>query len=78
MDLIFLPRRGTQMGIVVNKTECVGCEECLHVCPVEAIIMKDEKAEIVQHRCDQCERCIPVCPVKAINIVSAQLHKGCM
>ena len=73
MDVVFLPRRSMQMLIFVNKAECVGCEECLHVCPVESIIMKNEKAEIVQHKCDQCERCIPVCPVKAIKIVSTQL-----
>jgi Fe-S-cluster-containing hydrogenase component 2 len=54
--------------IAVDKRECVGCEECLHVCPTGAIIMKDEKAEIIQHKCDQCERCIPACPVKAIKI----------
>lgn len=60
------------MLIIVNKAECVGCEECVHICPVDAITMKKEKAEIVQHKCDQCERCIPVCPVKAIKITSAQ------
>ncbi len=64
--------------IVVDKQECVGCEECLHVCPAEAIVMKIEKAEIIQNRCDQCERCIPVCPVKAIKDVSAQLNNRCV
>ena len=59
--------------IVVDKTECVGCEECLHVCPMDAIVMKIEKAEIIQHKCDKCDRCIPVCPVKAIREVSTQL-----
>jgi len=59
--------------IAVDKCECVGCEECLHVCPTEAIIMKKEKAEIIQHKCDQCERCIPICPVKAIKTVHTQL-----
>ena len=56
--------------IVVDKVMCVGCEECLHVCPTKAIIMKMEKAEIIQHLCDQCERCILICPVKAIKVAS--------
>lgn len=60
--------------IFVDKTGCVGCEECLHVCPTFAIIMKEEKAEIIQHQCNECERCVPVCPVRAIKIVSAQLN----
>lgn len=59
--------------VIVDKRECVGCEECLHVCPAEAIIMKHEKAEIIQYRCNQCERCIPVCPVKAIVMINTQL-----
>ncbi|MCK6468113.1 MAG: 4Fe-4S binding protein [Candidatus Brocadia sinica] len=42
---------------------------------MESIIMKHEKAEIMQHKCDECERCIPVCPVKAIQIASTPLKK---
>ena len=60
--------------IVVNKAECVGCEECLHVCPAEAIVMKAERAEIIQHKCDECGRCIPACPVKAIKSVSSNCN----
>ncbi|HQU31793.1 MAG: 4Fe-4S binding protein [Planctomycetia bacterium] len=66
------------MNIVVDKAGCVGCEECLHVCPVESIVMKSEKAEILQHICNKCGRCIPACPVKAIKMVSASLHKSSM
>jgi Fe-S-cluster-containing hydrogenase component 2 len=64
------------MIIVVDKAECVGCEECLHACPRETIFMENEKAEIVQRTCDKCERCIPVCPVKAIKTVSIQLNES--
>ena len=32
--------------IVVNKEECTGCETCVGSCPVEAISMVDEVAEI--------------------------------
>lgn len=58
--------------IIVDKSECVGCEECLHVCRLDAIVMKVEKAEIVQNKCNQCLHCISACPVKAIKIVSTQ------
>lgn len=64
------------MIIVVDKAECVGCEECLRVCPRKIIFMKNEKAEIVQRTCDKCERCIPVCPVKAIKTVSILLNES--
>ncbi len=58
--------------VVVNKAECVGCEECLYICPVTAIVIKLDKAEINHETCNQCERCIPICPVKAIRTVTPQ------
>lgn len=58
--------------VIADKAECVGCEECIHVCPTAAIIMKMEKAEILQHKCNQCARCILACPVKAIRMVSSE------
>ncbi len=73
MDVVFLPLKGMHIMIFVNKAECVGCEECLHVCPRQSIVMEHEKAVIIPRMCDECERCIPVCPVKAIKIASAPL-----
>ena len=52
--------------IKVNQEECVGCETCVPVCPVEAISMKDDKAQIDPETCTECETCIPECPVEAI------------
>jgi Fe-S-cluster-containing hydrogenase component 2 len=60
--------------IIVDKTDCVGCEECLLACQSKAIIMKDEKAEIIQNKCNRCELCIPACPVKAIKIITTSLQ----
>lgn len=54
--------------VVVDKDECTGCETCVETCPVEAISMKDDKAEIDQETCTQCETCVPECPVEAIKI----------
>ena len=53
--------------IKVNQEECVGCETCVPVCPVEAISMKDDKAHIDPETCTECETCIPECPVEAIR-----------
>ncbi|HUT35428.1 MAG TPA: 4Fe-4S binding protein [Planctomycetota bacterium] len=54
--------------VVVDRDECTGCETCVETCPVEAIAMKDDKAEIDQEKCTQCETCVPECPVEAIKI----------
>ncbi|MBM4041160.1 MAG: 4Fe-4S dicluster domain-containing protein [Planctomycetes bacterium] len=54
--------------VVVDRDECTGCETCVETCPVEAISMKDDKAEIDQDKCTQCETCVPECPVEAIKV----------
>jgi len=53
--------------VKVNEDECVGCESCVPVCPVEAIEMVDGKAVIDQDKCTECGTCIEECPVEAIK-----------
>jgi Fe-S-cluster-containing hydrogenase component 2 len=53
--------------VKVDRDECVGCETCVPVCPVEAISMKDDKAYIDPDICTECETCIAECPVEAIK-----------
>jgi Fe-S-cluster-containing hydrogenase component 2 len=54
--------------IVVDKDECTGCETCVPVCPVEAISMVDDKAQIDPDTCTECESCVAECPVEAIKV----------
>jgi len=67
-EKIINSEKGTIM-VIVKNSECVGCEECLHECPQDAIIMDMNKAKIIQNKCDQCKQCIIACPVKAIKQV---------
>lgn len=53
---------------VVDEEECVGCEQCVDVCPVGAISMADEIAQVDAGQCVGCERCVEVCPVGAISM----------
>jgi Fe-S-cluster-containing hydrogenase component 2 len=53
--------------VKVNADECVGCENCVPVCPVEAITLVDGKAVIDQKKCNQCLTCIEECPTDAIQ-----------
>jgi ferredoxin len=52
--------------VKVNADDCVGCESCVGVCPVEAISMQGGKAVIDPDTCTECGTCIGECPVEAI------------
>ncbi len=55
------------MPAVVDKEKCTGCEACVKTCPVEAIAIKDEKAD-VSDACVDCGQCVDACPVTAIEM----------
>ncbi|MFQ6128635.1 MAG: 4Fe-4S binding protein [Thermoplasmata archaeon] len=50
----------------INPKKCNGCEVCLQVCPVNAIILRDNIAYI-QETCTDCGLCIDACPEEAIG-----------
>jgi len=56
------------MAAKVNKDKCTGCESCVSVCPVEAIKMKDGKADISKDDCVSCGACVGECPMEAIEM----------
>lgn len=58
-----------EMKIVVDPAKCVLTGDCMKICPVKAISVKDGKAVIDQEKCDLDGLCIPVCPQGAIHMV---------
>ena len=57
----------SKSGVFVVTNSCVGCGDCLDVCPVDAIIMVDGKAVIDADKCILCEICIRSCTYDAIR-----------
>lgn len=53
-----------------SKANCKNCYRCLRSCPVKAIQIKDEQANIIENRCIACGHCLSVCPQDARNIRS--------
>jgi coenzyme F420-reducing hydrogenase delta subunit/ferredoxin len=50
-----------------NPEACSGCEECVEVCPENAITMDDGKPVINEIMCSGCGACIPACPEDVLD-----------
>jgi ferredoxin len=51
----------------VAKDTCTGCGVCVEECPVDAIVMEDDGAEIHMSDCIHCGRCHDVCDQEAVR-----------
>ena len=59
------------MNIIDFKgAKCKHCYKCVRYCDVKAIMIKDQKAEIIPERCVLCGHCLIVCPQSAKTLVS--------
>lgn len=53
----------------IDADKCVGCGECVDVCPVEVYEMVDGKSAPVNGpECIGCQSCVGVCPVSAVTV----------
>ncbi|MGL6107755.1 [Fe-Fe] hydrogenase large subunit C-terminal domain-containing protein [Romboutsia sp.] len=53
-----------------SKANCKHCYACVRKCPVHAIRVRNEQAQIIKERCIVCGRCFKVCPQNAKLIKS--------
>ncbi|WP_289050234.1 4Fe-4S dicluster domain-containing protein [uncultured Acidaminococcus sp.] len=66
----FLPR------LKVDNDKCVGCGQCVRVCPMRTMKLKDKKVAVDDWRCILCQDCQAVCPKKAISYGREGNHHG--
>ena len=57
-----------------SKAHCRNCYACIRVCPVNAIEVKNEQAQIIKNRCIVCGECSRVCPQKN-RIIKSEISK---
>ena len=61
-------------SIQIDKTECRGCVVCTLACPVQAIRVRNGKAEIFKDDlCIDCGECMRVCKTQAITMSTSKL-----
>jgi len=56
------------MAAKVDKEKCVGCGACTGVCPVSAIELDGDKAQVKEGDCIECGACVGECPAEAISL----------
>lgn len=54
---------------VVDERSCNGCGSCADICPMGALILKDDVAVVDRALCIGCGNCVPVCPTKSVSMV---------
>jgi len=55
--------------IEVDVAKCIGCGDCVDVCPVDVYEMQDEKSVPVNvEECIGCESCVEACEQEAITV----------
>ena len=53
----------------VDADKCIGCGECVEICPVDVYELQDEKSVPVNaEECLGCESCVEVCESEAITV----------
>ncbi len=58
------------IGTHIDADACIGCGECVIVCPSDAIAMKDGVAVVVGAESLECDHCAAVCPEGAVTVDS--------
>ena len=51
----------------VKREDCTACETCVDECPVGAITLEADYAEIDMTQCIRCGTCHDVCPQEAVR-----------
>jgi len=62
------------MGYKINfdADKCIGCGQCVDICPVQVWELQDGKsAPVREEECLGCESCSGVCEQEAISIEEA-------
>lgn len=52
----------------IDKNKCNGCKTCVEICPVQVLVMNNDKAKLVKEdECINCRACEAQCSEGAIS-----------
>lgn len=59
--------------IIYRENRCSHCDDCISVCPLQAITNTDGGKIIDTEKCDLCGKCVDVCPTTALEFVGSRM-----
>ena len=62
------------VATVIDRERCIGCGECVRLCPSQTLEMQDGKAAVTGARSLGCGHCAAVCPVEAVRVEGLDPH----
>jgi NAD-dependent dihydropyrimidine dehydrogenase PreA subunit len=65
-ELLPAQKKDKEEGLMILIQVCTACGECVEVCPVDAIALKNGKPSLDNSLCIECDSCIRDCPADAI------------
>ncbi len=57
-------------NVRVEEASCIGCGQCVKICPSQALEMVEGKSRAVGTLCIECGHCAGVCPARSIRVSS--------
>ncbi len=59
--------------LIVNDAACIGCGECIEICPFGALSLQADKA-VVNDNCALCGACVSHCAYNALTLHKSSQH----
>ncbi len=66
--------RWAQKKITVDHSECIKCDLCAKICPVDNLALVEDHISFSGH-CIACMRCVHTCPVNAFVVKGKQIQQ---
>jgi NAD-dependent dihydropyrimidine dehydrogenase PreA subunit len=58
-----------EYGIEIDTEKCIGCGDCVDICPAEVLELQDGKSVPINiEDCIDCGSCVAVCEQRAITM----------